>query len=731
MNFIVDALGRRTENLAENPEDVSNVALTDRRACKVFPDIEEDDHTANSLNDTQEMQQSGLIVHQTLDENNELLCLGLQDSSSLPKSAHVFLYAIRRNRSYQKFLQSKLAQIEVRIEENKKLKERVKFLRDFQVSCRKLTGRALAQGKDPRIQLISARRIVSSKDSKINDKKVSAVYDGPVENAQVVNYREAFKDYPLTLKNKKWTHEEKENLKKGIRQQFQEMVLQFSVDQLSGSEGSLGYVTDWDKILPSIRDLEITPERCREFLPKVNWDQLASLYVVNRTCAECEAQWLNSEDPLVNHGKWTPEEDKKLLFIVQKKRLTNWFDISVSLGRNRTPFQCLARFQRSLHAGIIRSDWTKEEDAQLHIAVETFGENDWQAVASILKGRTGTQCSNRWKKTLDPSIVRKGTWTLDESKRLKVAVMLFGPKNWNKIAQFVPGRTGAKCRERWVNCLDPFLKKTGWTEEEDSRLKAAVEECGHSWAKVAKYLVPRTDSECSRRWKTLFPHEVYLLQEARKTLKAALISNFVDRESERPALGPCDFVPLRMIESASEPKNMNKSRKPKRKASSSKRHRFKEGLHVEDLRRDDDTEVSENIIQCYANDGTSGEENHMLSLGHLDPNVIAVTNSELDDAVGQCQISKLPLQSANSVLSSKDNKACNVTSKVRSNDCSTSKTNNDEDNVTLASFIASVSRRRKRSKVGSESYSNNNDDNDTLVSFLQNKSKKKTKLSNC
>lgn len=35
-----------------------------------------------------------------------------------------------------------------------------------------------------------------------------------------------------------------------------------------------------------------------------------------------------------------------------------------------------------------------------------------------------------------------------------------------------------------------------------------------------------------------------MLQEARRIQKAALISNFVDRESERPALGPTDFRPI-------------------------------------------------------------------------------------------------------------------------------------------------------------------------------------------
>ncbi|KAJ0049116.1 hypothetical protein Pint_16995 [Pistacia integerrima] len=60
-------------------------------------------------------------------------------------------------------------------------------------------------------------------------------------------------------------------------------------------------------------------------------------------------RWLNFEDPLINHNPWAVEEDKNLLLIIQEKGIRNWFDISVSLGTNRTPFQCLARYQRSLN----------------------------------------------------------------------------------------------------------------------------------------------------------------------------------------------------------------------------------------------------------------------------------------------------------------------------------------------------------------------------------------------
>ena len=104
---------------------------------------------------------------------------------------------------------------------------------------------------------------------------------------------------------------------------------------------------------------------------------------------------MSSEDPLINHGPWTAEEENNLRLIIQEKGFTDWLDIAASLGTNRTPFQCLARYQRSLNADILRKEWTAEEDDQLRAAVELYGEKDWQTVANALEGRAGTQCSNR------------------------------------------------------------------------------------------------------------------------------------------------------------------------------------------------------------------------------------------------------------------------------------------------------------------------------------------------
>ncbi|GJS73681.1 Myb domain protein 4r1 [Tanacetum coccineum] len=152
-----------------------------------------------------------------------------------------------------------------------------------------------------------------------------------------------------------------------------------------------------------------------------------------------------------------------MLHCFLNRGFSNWIDIAKELKTDRTPYQCLARFQRSLNPSILNNEWTPTEDEELRKAVAEYGETNWQLVASVLSGRTGTQCSNRWKKSLNPLRERVGRWDSDEDKRLKIAVRLFGAKNWNKITKFVPGRTQVQCRERWVNCLDPSLKVDKWT----------------------------------------------------------------------------------------------------------------------------------------------------------------------------------------------------------------------------------------------------------------------------
>ena len=45
----------------------------------------------------------------------------------------------------------------------------------------------------------------------------------------------------------------------------------------------------WDDIILSVRNFEITPEIIQDFVGKVNWEEVASMYLPHRSGAECEA----------------------------------------------------------------------------------------------------------------------------------------------------------------------------------------------------------------------------------------------------------------------------------------------------------------------------------------------------------------------------------------------------------------------------------------------------------
>lgn len=281
-----DSWKNSTEDHIEKMESTPLEDATCDNICERFQDYEKAGNVSHFSSGNVEIQPVGLVQWDQSDPNE--LSTAADKSSRFPKAAQLLIDAIKKNRSYQKFLRSKLTQIEVKIEENKKLKDRIKILRDFQVSCKKITGRALSMKKDLRIQLISATKSRTSKDPEVNDKKVAADY-GPPENSSVSNYIAALTKFPLTPWRKKWSREERENLEKGIRQQFQERALQVSVDWFSSSDGMSGD-GNLDDIIATVKDIEITPERIREFLPNVNWDQLALLYVKGRSGAECETR---------------------------------------------------------------------------------------------------------------------------------------------------------------------------------------------------------------------------------------------------------------------------------------------------------------------------------------------------------------------------------------------------------------------------------------------------------
>lgn len=95
--------------------------------------------------------------------------------------------------------------------------------------------------------------------------------------------------------------------------------------------------------------------------------------------------------------------------------------------------------------------WTNVEDEILRAAISKYGLNQWARVSSLLARKTAKQAKARWTEWLDPAI-KKTEWTRDEDEKLLHLAKIM-PTRWRSIAEIV-GRTAAQCIERYQKLLD-------------------------------------------------------------------------------------------------------------------------------------------------------------------------------------------------------------------------------------------------------------------------------------
>ena len=106
--------------------------------------------------------------------------------------------------------------------------------------------------------------------------------------------------------------------------------------------------------------------------------------------------------------------------------------------------------------------WTKEEDKLLISLGKKYNEKNWKEISKHFLNKNYTQCICRYERK-KPEI-KKGSWKRHEDKQIIEMVNIYG-KAWSKIAKQLKFRNAKQIRERYLNKLDPEIKRNKFAED--------------------------------------------------------------------------------------------------------------------------------------------------------------------------------------------------------------------------------------------------------------------------
>merc|ERR1711871_1693051 len=122
--------------------------------------------------------------------------------------------------------------------------------------------------------------------------------------------------------------------------------------------------------------------------------------------------------------------------------------------------------------------------------------------AQVLRSRCPCAADTQFASSKMRIMIKGGVWKNTEDKILKAAVMKYGKNQWARISSLLVRKSAKQCKARWYEWLDPSIKKTEWTREEEEKLLHLAKILPTQWRTIAP-IIGRTAAQCLEHYEKL------------------------------------------------------------------------------------------------------------------------------------------------------------------------------------------------------------------------------------
>ncbi|XP_044309095.1 snRNA-activating protein complex subunit 4 [Varanus komodoensis] len=295
----------------------------------------------------------------------------------------------------QHLLQPKLLKLDYLNEKREKAKDEVGrqiFEKQIQETEREITD----------INLLPEEALLGSKSDEHDwDKIANISFEGTRSGKELRKYWQN-SEHP-SINKKEWGEEELARLKEvAARHRF--VGWEAVAQELGTRRTAFQCLQKFQAYNKDFKRSEWAPEEDQMLLHLVQEMRVGShipyrkiaYYMEGRNSAQLIYRWTKCVDPNLKRGAWTPREDALLLKAVAKYGPRDWYKIRAEVP-GRTDTQCRDRYLHALHYDIKKGKWSEEEERKLVELTEKYGVGHWAKIAAELPHRSGSQCLSKWK----------------------------------------------------------------------------------------------------------------------------------------------------------------------------------------------------------------------------------------------------------------------------------------------------------------------------------------------